>query len=47
MPLVKVAALSKLAANSVTEVSVGTETYAICHVGGRVTALSGVCLHRG
>lgn len=47
MPLVKVASLSQLPADSVTEVIVGSEPYAICNVGGRVTALSGVCLHRG
>ena len=47
MPLVKVAALSQLPAGSVTEVAVGNDTYAICHVDGRVTALSGTCLHRG
>ena len=47
MPLVKVASLSQLRPDSVTEVMVGSEPYAICHVGGRVTALSGVCLHRG
>jgi nitrite reductase (NADH) small subunit len=47
MPLVKVATLSQLPANSVTEATVGNETYAICNVAGRVTALSGICLHRG
>jgi nitrite reductase (NADH) small subunit len=47
MPLVKVASLAQLADNTVTEVMVGAEPYAICNVGGRVTALSGVCLHRG
>jgi nitrite reductase (NADH) small subunit len=47
MPQVKVAQLSQLPADSVTEVTVGADTYAICNVGGRVTAVSGVCLHRG
>jgi nitrite reductase (NADH) small subunit len=47
MPLVKVAAFSRLPADSVTEVIVGSDTYALCYVGGRVTALSGTCLHRG
>lgn len=47
MALVKVAQLSQLPADSVTEVRAGADTYALCRVGGRVTALSGVCLHRG
>src|ERR1017187_10337130 len=47
MSLVKVASLSQLPADSVTEVTVGNDTYALCNVGGRVTALGGTCLHRG
>jgi nitrite reductase/ring-hydroxylating ferredoxin subunit len=47
MPLVKVAQLSQLPPDSVTEVAVGGDVYALCRVGGRVSALSGVCLHRG
>jgi nitrite reductase (NADH) small subunit len=47
MSLVKVASLSQLPADSVTEVTVGADVYALCNVGGRVTALSGTCLHRG
>ena len=47
MPLVKVAQFSQLPPDSVTEVAVGSDTYALCNVDGRVTALSGVCLHRG
>jgi nitrite reductase (NADH) small subunit len=47
MPFVKVAALSDLPENAVIEVSVGEELYAICNVGGSITALSGVCLHQG
>src|SRR3954451_22211370 len=47
MPLVKVAQLSQLPPDSVTEVALGDDFYALCNVGGRVTALSGVCLHRG
>ena len=47
MPIVKVAQLSQLPAESVTEVTVGADTYALCHFAGRVTAVSGVCLHRG
>ena len=47
MPLVKVASLSKLPADSVSEVIVDNEPYALCNVGGRVTAISGTCLHHG
>jgi len=47
MPLIKVASLSQIPADSVTEVTVGGEPYALCNVGGRITALCGTCLHRG
>ncbi len=47
MPFVKVATLSQLPSNTVTEVTVGSDTYALCNVAGNVTALGGVCLHRG
>lgn len=47
MPLVKVASASQLEADSVTEILVGDTPYAICNVGGRITALYGVCPHRG
>ena len=47
MPLHKVAQLSQLPADSVTEVTVGDAFYAICNVAGRVTALAGTCPHRG
>jgi nitrite reductase (NADH) small subunit len=47
MSLVKVASLSQLPTDSVTEVTVGNDTYALCNVGGRVTAIGGTCLHRG
>jgi nitrite reductase/ring-hydroxylating ferredoxin subunit len=47
MSFVKVASLSQLPAGSVIEVSVGDDLYAVCHVGGRVTAVGGTCLHRG
>src|SRR5690349_8854472 len=45
--LVKVARLSELPVNSLTEVTLGGETFALCNVDGRVRALSGICLHRG
>jgi len=47
MALVKVASLAELPAGSVTEVTVEQDVYALCNVSGRITALSGVCLHRG
>jgi nitrite reductase (NADH) small subunit len=47
MPLLRVARLSALPPDSVMEVMVGEQPYAICNVGGAVRALSGVCLHRG
>jgi nitrite reductase/ring-hydroxylating ferredoxin subunit len=47
MPSIKVATLSELPPDSVKEVLVGHQPYAICNVGGVVRALSGVCIHRG
>lgn len=47
MPLLKVARLSDLPPDSVTEVMVRDQPYAICNVGGTVRAVSGVCIHRG
>ena len=47
MPLVKVGSVSDLPPDSVMEASVGENVYAICHTAGRITAVSGVCLHRG
>lgn len=47
MPFVKVATLAQLPPDTVKEVLVGREPYAICNVGGTVRALSGVCIHHG
>src|SRR5579864_8769327 len=47
MPFIKVARLSDLPADSVTEVIVGESQYALCNVQGVIRALSGVCLHQG
>jgi nitrite reductase/ring-hydroxylating ferredoxin subunit len=47
MPFVKVASVSQVPPETVIEVMVGGEPYAICHSGGSLRALSGVCLHRG
>jgi len=47
MPFVKVGSVSALPCDSVMEVMVEDYPYAICNVGGTVSALSGVCIHRG
>ena len=47
MPFVKVASLSDLPADSVIEVSVGDNFYAVCNDHGTVRALSGICAHQG
>ena len=47
MPLIHVGRLTDLPPESVTEVMVGEQPYAICRVGGAVTALNGICLHAG
>lgn len=47
MPFIKVARLSEVPPDSVVEVSVGETFYAICNVEGKISALSGVCLHQG
>lgn len=47
MPSIKVATLAELLPDTVKEVLVGHQPYAICNVGGTVRALSGVCIHRG
>jgi nitrite reductase (NADH) small subunit len=43
----RVCALDELPANSVIEVYVGDEPYAVCNVNGAITALHGVCPHAG
>ena len=47
MPFIKLATLSQLPPDSVIEVMVGDQPYAICNAGGTVRALSGVCIHSG
>ena len=47
MPFLKVARLSDLALDSVTEVLVDEYPYAICNTGGEIRALSGICIHQG
>ena len=47
MQSIKVATLAELPVDSVKEVLIGHQPYAICNVGGTVRAVSGVCIHRG
>lgn len=47
MALVKVASVGDVHQDSVHEVMVGKTPYAICNVGGKITALLGICPHRG
>ena len=47
MPFFKVATVSEVAPDSVIEVSLGDQLYAICNVQGQIFGLSGVCLHQG
>ena len=47
MAFVKVATTSELAPDSLMEVTVDGNCYALCNSGGEVYAISGVCLHRG
>lgn len=47
MAFERVCGLSELPDNSVLEVFVRDEPYAICNVNGRITALHGVCPHAG
>jgi nitrite reductase (NADH) small subunit len=47
MPFVRVGEVASLAPDSVMEVLLGNQPYAICNVSGEIHALSGVCIHRG
>src|SRR3954449_191790 len=47
MPFVAVAKLAEVPTDTVIEVLVESEPYAICNSGGRLSALSGICIHRG
>lgn len=47
MPFIRVGKLSALPPESAMEVMVGEQPYAICHSGGAIHALNGICLHRG
>lgn len=47
MPFQKVGTLAQLPPDSVMEVMLGDQPYAVCRTGGAVHVLSGVCIHRG
>ena len=43
----KVGRVEQIPEDSVIEVMVGDQPYAICNTGGVIRALSGICIHRG
>src|SRR5260370_34414763 len=47
MAFIKVGSLSSLPPDSVTEVMIGDDAYAICNQGGQLHALWGICPHAG
>jgi nitrite reductase (NADH) small subunit len=47
MAFVKVGSLQALPPGSVMEAEVGEGTYAICNVGGELSAFDGICPHAG
>jgi nitrite reductase/ring-hydroxylating ferredoxin subunit len=47
MSFVKVARTADLPPDSLEEVTVGDNCYALCNTGGEVYAVSGLCIHRG
>ena len=47
MAFVKVASLSTLPPGSVTEVTLGDNSYAVCNLNGELHALDGICPHAG
>ena len=47
MAFVKVGSLSALPLGSVTEVTLGEDSYAICNWNGELHALTGICPHAG
>jgi nitrite reductase/ring-hydroxylating ferredoxin subunit len=47
MAFVKVASLASLPPGSLTEVTLGEESYALCNVNGELHALAGICPHAG
>ena len=47
MAFVKVGSLAALPPGSVMEAEVGDGTYAVCNIGGELSALEGICPHAG
>jgi nitrite reductase/ring-hydroxylating ferredoxin subunit len=47
MPLVQVAPLSEFGPGKLTEVVVGSSTYAVANAGGKIVCLDGICPHAG
>ncbi len=47
MPFIKIGTLGQLPPDSMMEVSIGEDLYAVCNVEGEIRALSGICLHQG
>jgi nitrite reductase (NADH) small subunit len=47
MAFVKVGSLTSLPSGSVTEVTLGENSYAICNIAGELYALDGICPHAG
>jgi nitrite reductase/ring-hydroxylating ferredoxin subunit len=47
MAFIRLANVSQVPPDSVIEVMVGDQPYAVCNVGGEVRVLSGICAHRG
>ena len=47
MAFIKVASVAEMAPDTMKEVTVGDNCYALCNVEGEIHAVSGVCLHRG
>ena len=47
MAFVKVGSLSTLPSGSLTEVTLGDDSYAICNAAGELYALGGICPHAG
>lgn len=47
MAFVKIGSLAALPPGSVTEVTLGDASYAICNIGGELHALDGICPHAG
>jgi len=47
VPYIRIGSWSALPADSVTEVAVGDDLFAVCNSGGELCVVSGVCLHQG